>query len=46
MWEDSIKADLKETGNDGVNWIHLGQNRVLWWTMNIVMDKAGNFLTS
>jgi hypothetical protein len=29
-WEDNIKMDLRETGNDGVNCIRLAQNRVLW----------------
>jgi hypothetical protein len=28
-WED-IKMDLKITGNDGVVWIHLAQDRDRW----------------
>jgi hypothetical protein len=27
-WADNIKMDLRETGNDGVNWILLAQDRV------------------
>jgi hypothetical protein len=27
-WEDNIKMDLRETGNDGTNWNQLAQNRV------------------
>jgi hypothetical protein len=26
-WEDNIKMDIKETWWDGVNWIHLAQER-------------------
>jgi hypothetical protein len=29
-WEDNIKLDLRETGNDGANWIRLAQDRVQW----------------
>jgi hypothetical protein len=29
-WEDNIKMDLRETGIDGENWIHLAQDRVQW----------------
>jgi hypothetical protein len=29
-WEDNIKMDLRETGIDGANWIHLDQYRVQW----------------
>jgi hypothetical protein len=32
-WEDNIKLDLRETGIDGVNWIHLAQDRVRWWSL-------------
>jgi hypothetical protein len=28
MWVDNIKLDLREIGIDGVNWIHLAQDRV------------------
>jgi hypothetical protein len=27
-WEDNIKMDLREIGLEGVNWIHLVQDRV------------------
>jgi hypothetical protein len=26
-WEDNIKMDLKETGLEGVDWIHMAQDR-------------------
>jgi hypothetical protein len=29
-WEDGIKMDLRETGYESVEWIHLAQNRN-WW---------------
>jgi hypothetical protein len=29
-WEENIKIDLKETGYDGVDWIHLSQDTVRW----------------
>jgi hypothetical protein len=29
-WEDNIKLDLMETGNDEANWIQLAQDRVQW----------------
>jgi hypothetical protein len=38
-WEDNIKLDLRERGIDGINWIHLAQDRVLWWAfVNTVMN--------
>jgi hypothetical protein len=27
-WEDNIKMDLMEIGIDGMNWIHMAQDRV------------------
>lgn len=30
---DNIKMDLKETGWDGMDWIHLAQDRDQWWTL-------------
>ncbi|KAJ4428630.1 hypothetical protein ANN_24675 [Periplaneta americana] len=29
-WEDNIKMDLREVGNDGRDWINLAQDRVQW----------------
>jgi hypothetical protein len=26
-WEDNIRIDHKETGREGMNWIHLAQDR-------------------
>jgi hypothetical protein len=28
IWEGNIKKDLKETGCDGVDWIHLAQDKI------------------
>jgi len=30
-WEYDIRMDLKETGWEGVDWIHLIQDRDQWW---------------
>jgi hypothetical protein len=30
-WEDDIKMDLREMGWEGVDWIHLDQDRDQWW---------------
>jgi hypothetical protein len=32
-WEDGIKMDLREIGWVGVQWIHLAQDRDLWWAV-------------
>jgi hypothetical protein len=51
-WEDNIRMDLREIGWEGVDWIHLAQDRDQWWALvNTVMnfgvpEKARNFLTS
>jgi len=29
-WEDKIRIDLRETGCDGMDWIHLAQDRDQW----------------
>jgi hypothetical protein len=37
--KDNIKLDLREIGINGVNWIQLAQDRVLWWAcVNMVMN--------
>jgi hypothetical protein len=37
-WEDNIKMDLREIWLEDVDWIHLSQDRDLWWTfVNIVV---------
>jgi hypothetical protein len=37
--EDNIKIDLRETGWDGVDWIHLAQEKYRWRAlMNTVMN--------
>jgi hypothetical protein len=30
-WEDNIRTDLTEIGWEGVDWIHLVQDRGKWW---------------
>jgi hypothetical protein len=38
-WQDGIKMDLREMGWEGVEWIHLTQDRDRWWVlMNMVMN--------
>jgi hypothetical protein len=38
-WEDNAKMDLRETGNNGANWIRLAQDRVQWRAfVNMVMN--------
>jgi hypothetical protein len=37
--EDNIRMDLGEIGIDGMNWIHLAQNRIQWRAfVNTVMN--------
>jgi hypothetical protein len=37
--EDNIRMDLREIVWEGVDWIHLAQNRVQWWALvNMVMN--------
>jgi hypothetical protein len=51
-WEDNIRMDLRETGWENVDWMHLSQVRNQWRALvNIVMNlrvlqKAENFLIS
>ena len=51
-WGDNIKFDLKETGWEGIHWIHLAQDKDMWWTLvNMVMNlqvpqNIGNLLSS
>jgi hypothetical protein len=38
-WKDNIKMDLRETGMDGANWIHLAEGRIQWRAfVNTVMN--------
>jgi hypothetical protein len=37
-WEDNIKMDLRDIGWEGVDWMHLAQDRDQWRAlMNTVM---------
>jgi hypothetical protein len=38
-WVDNIRMDLRETGLDSVDWIHMAQNRDQWRTyVNMVLN--------
>jgi hypothetical protein len=38
-WEDNIRMDLREIGWDGVDWMHLAQDRGQYRTpVNMVMN--------
>jgi hypothetical protein len=38
-WDDGFKMDLREIGWGGVEWIHLAQDRDIWWALvNAVMN--------
>jgi hypothetical protein len=38
-WEDNIRKYLREIGWEGVDWMHLTQNKDLWWALvNAVMN--------
>jgi hypothetical protein len=51
-WESNIKMDLRETGLEDVNIVHLPQDRVQWRApvktaiKLLLPHKAENFLTS
>jgi hypothetical protein len=31
--KNNIKTDFKDMGLEGVDWIHLAQDRVRWWLL-------------
>jgi hypothetical protein len=38
-WEDNIKANLRETGCEHMDWIQLAQHVIQWWLLvNIMMN--------
>jgi hypothetical protein len=38
-WEDNIRIDLREIGWEGVDWMHLAQDRDQWRALvNMVMN--------
>jgi hypothetical protein len=39
-WEDNVTINLKETGWNDVNWIHLAQDTDKWW--DFVNMEHGN----
>jgi hypothetical protein len=42
-WKDDIRIDFKEMGWEGVEWIHLAQDRDQWWAL---VNTAMNFRVS
>jgi hypothetical protein len=32
-WEDNIRTNLRETGREGVDWIHMTPDRNHWWAL-------------
>jgi hypothetical protein len=32
-WEDNIRMDLRAVGLEGVDWIHLVQDKDQWWAL-------------
>jgi hypothetical protein len=43
-WEDNVKVDIKEMGDEGVDWIYLAQDRDKWQT--IVNTTVWNLLVA
>jgi hypothetical protein len=41
--DNDIKINLKEIGRDGMDWIHVAQDRDQWWAL---VNMAMNFLNS
>jgi hypothetical protein len=39
IWEDNIRMDLRKIGWEGVDWIHLAQDRDQW---RVVVDMVMN----
>jgi hypothetical protein len=38
-WEDNTRMDLRRMGLEGVDWMHLAQDRDQWWVaVNTVMN--------
>lgn len=39
-WEDNVKINHKDIGWEGVNWIHLAEDRDKWWDLvNMIMNR-------
>jgi hypothetical protein len=39
LYVDNIRINLRETGWEGVDWMHLAQDRDQWWALvNAVMN--------
>jgi hypothetical protein len=51
MWEDNIRMDLRVKGWEGVEWLHVTQDRDEWWACEHGNEpsgsiKSGYFLAS
>jgi len=39
--ENNIRMDLRELGWEGMDWMHVAQNRDQWWALvNMVMNHC------
>jgi hypothetical protein len=39
-WEDNIKMDLKEMGWEGVDWLHVAEDRDQWWALVNMIENV------
>jgi hypothetical protein len=38
-WEDNIRMDLREIGWEGVDWMHLAEDKDQWWALvNMILS--------
>jgi hypothetical protein len=43
QWEDNIRMDLREIVWEGVDWMHLVQDRAQWWALvGTVNEPSGS----
>jgi hypothetical protein len=43
-WQDNIEVDLKEIGWEGIDWIHLGQDREQWSALVNTNELSGSVI--
>jgi len=41
-WEGNIRMDLREVEWEGVDWIHLAQDRDQWWVLEHGNEPSGS----
>jgi hypothetical protein len=44
-WEDNINTDIRKTGYEDVDWIHLVKGRVQWRALVNTVMNIGGFIT-